>query len=542
MRENGLNALMGRKFTITTNSRHGLAVCVGLKVRNILNQMFHAQAGGQKRVSSYQRYAVTYLRTASGWVYLTVVLDLFDRKVIGWALSADMEAIPALDMATGNRMPQTGLIFYSGRGVQYCAKSFREKLSGRCPSVRDDFLSVKVFIPQHPVDSLSLQGREVHYLAVFCLQPYNGDMKRRIFTAWFAGTAFFLSAAAGTAQTTAAGLPSAYYVWASGDDENDGINEKTPFRTLGRAMEATGAGAVKTIIVIGELNEESESAARSGRSRDSVFYINGSGGSEVTIRGFDRRAELSARGSGKRVIRFEGGAKIRLENITVIGGRAENGGGGFIDGAALTLGDGAVVRGNRAVIDGGGFILRSGTLTVSGTAEIRNNRAGDDGGGVYASSGTFILSGNSRIENNLADCGGGLCIDSGSSLTLEDHPLVRGNKAAGPQGTGGGLCVGVNSAIVMRGGSVIDNKARRGAGLYNAWGAFTLENGTVIGNIARDRGGGIYAEQGRAVLNAGTIGVNRAGFGGGVYAGSGFTRSAGVTISGNLPEDVRQSE
>ncbi|MDR1374248.1 MAG: IS3 family transposase [Treponema sp.] len=72
MRENGLNARIRRKFIPTTNSRHGLAVC-----DNILDRMFHAQAGGQKWVSD-----ITYLRTTSGWVYLTVVLDLCDRKVI----------------------------------------------------------------------------------------------------------------------------------------------------------------------------------------------------------------------------------------------------------------------------------------------------------------------------------------------------------------------------------------------------------------------------------------------------------------------------
>jgi transposase InsO family protein len=72
-------------------------------------------------------------------VYLTVVLDLFDRKVIGWAFSADMETvhttIPTMDTAVGNRMPRTGLVFHSGRGVQYRAESFREKLTGRRPSV-----------------------------------------------------------------------------------------------------------------------------------------------------------------------------------------------------------------------------------------------------------------------------------------------------------------------------------------------------------------------------------------------------------------------
>jgi transposase InsO family protein len=135
MREHGLNARMRRKFIPTTNSHYGLPVCA-----NLLDRQFHAERGGEKWVSSYQRYAITYVRTASGWVYLTVVLDLFDRKVIGWALSADMEAvhttIPALDMAAGNRAPQAGLIFHSDRGVQYCAKSFREKLVECCPSIR----------------------------------------------------------------------------------------------------------------------------------------------------------------------------------------------------------------------------------------------------------------------------------------------------------------------------------------------------------------------------------------------------------------------
>jgi RHS repeat-associated protein len=125
-----LNARMRRKFIPATNSRHGLPVC-----DNLLDRQFHAEQCGEKRVSD-----ITYVRTTSGRVYLTVVPDLFDRKVIGWALSADMEtvhtAIPALDMAAGTRAPRAGLIFHSDRGVQYCAKSFREKLAGHCPSVR----------------------------------------------------------------------------------------------------------------------------------------------------------------------------------------------------------------------------------------------------------------------------------------------------------------------------------------------------------------------------------------------------------------------
>jgi putative transposase len=130
MRENGLNARRRRTFIRTTDSKHTLAVC-----ENILNREFHAEKGGRKWVSD-----ITYLRTVNGWVYLTAVLDLYDRKVIGWALSAGMEAadtaVAALRMAVKNRTPEDGLIFHSDRGIQYCAQSFRAVLCENCPSVR----------------------------------------------------------------------------------------------------------------------------------------------------------------------------------------------------------------------------------------------------------------------------------------------------------------------------------------------------------------------------------------------------------------------
>jgi transposase InsO family protein len=90
---------------------------------------------GEKWVSD-----ITYLRTAGGWLYLTIVLDLYDRKVIGWAFSGDMTAehtmVPAFVMACMNRRPRAGLIFHSDQGVQYCATSFRNKLNKGCPAVR----------------------------------------------------------------------------------------------------------------------------------------------------------------------------------------------------------------------------------------------------------------------------------------------------------------------------------------------------------------------------------------------------------------------
>ena len=130
MRENGLNARRRGRSTPTTDSKHALPVC-----ENLLDREFRAERGGQKWVSD-----ITYLRIIGGWVYLTVIVDLFDRKVIGWALSSSLETIhttiPALKMAVKNRTPLDGLIFHSDRGVQYCAHAFRDLLRELCPTVR----------------------------------------------------------------------------------------------------------------------------------------------------------------------------------------------------------------------------------------------------------------------------------------------------------------------------------------------------------------------------------------------------------------------
>jgi transposase InsO family protein len=124
----GEEGVRGAEQSQTTNSNHGLPVC-----GNLLNRKFYAERDGEKGVSDS-----TYLRTLGGWVYLTVILDLYDRKVIGWTLSADMETvhttIPAIETDVANRKAREGL--FSDRGVQYCAKSFRERLNELCPSVR----------------------------------------------------------------------------------------------------------------------------------------------------------------------------------------------------------------------------------------------------------------------------------------------------------------------------------------------------------------------------------------------------------------------
>jgi transposase InsO family protein len=118
-----------RKYAKTTDSSHGLWVA-----ENILNRDFQAAYPGEKWVSD-----ITYLRTVFGWLYLTVVIDLWDRKVIGWSMGKELTAAyvcRALEMAVGNRLPRQGLIFHSDRGIQYCSEEFRTMLSRLCPSAR----------------------------------------------------------------------------------------------------------------------------------------------------------------------------------------------------------------------------------------------------------------------------------------------------------------------------------------------------------------------------------------------------------------------
>jgi len=129
MRSHKLWARRRRKYIKTTDSSHGLVVA-----NNILNREFKAANPGEKWVSD-----ITYLRTIAGWLYLTVVIDLWDRKVIGWSMSKELTAgyvCRAMEMAVKNRPPREGLIFHSDRGVQYCSEEFRSMLYRLCPSVR----------------------------------------------------------------------------------------------------------------------------------------------------------------------------------------------------------------------------------------------------------------------------------------------------------------------------------------------------------------------------------------------------------------------
>jgi len=94
---------------------------------NLLNQEFHASAPDQKWVSD-----ITYIETAEGWLYLASVLDLFSRKVVGWAMADHMEASlveDALKMALQQRQPEAGLLHHSDQGRQYTSVAYQSRLA-----------------------------------------------------------------------------------------------------------------------------------------------------------------------------------------------------------------------------------------------------------------------------------------------------------------------------------------------------------------------------------------------------------------------------
>jgi len=122
MREQGLRARAKRRFQRTTDSQHGLPVAA-----NVLDRQFTATTPNTAWVSD-----ITYLWTREGWLYLVVILDLFSRRIVGWALHDRITrhlALDALAMALQHRQPRPGLVHHSDRGSQYASGDYQALLA-----------------------------------------------------------------------------------------------------------------------------------------------------------------------------------------------------------------------------------------------------------------------------------------------------------------------------------------------------------------------------------------------------------------------------
>ncbi len=121
MHENGLVARQKRRFKRTTDSEHSWPVAP-----NLLDQVFEAEAPEQK-----WGVDISYIWTREGWLYLSIVLDLFSRRVVGWTTSDRLHralALSALRKALIVRQPAAGLIHHSDRGSQYCSLDYQAEL------------------------------------------------------------------------------------------------------------------------------------------------------------------------------------------------------------------------------------------------------------------------------------------------------------------------------------------------------------------------------------------------------------------------------
>ena len=117
-----IQARKKKRFKTTTDSKHNKAISP-----NLLNQEFEVKQLGKVWVSD-----ITYIAITKGFTYLTTVIDLADRSVVGWALSNNMTdsatSIAAFKNALANRPIEPGLIFHSDRGSQYASDAFRKLL------------------------------------------------------------------------------------------------------------------------------------------------------------------------------------------------------------------------------------------------------------------------------------------------------------------------------------------------------------------------------------------------------------------------------
>ncbi len=124
MRENNLAARTRRRFRKTTDSKHAFPIAP-----NVLERDFTAVAPNQAWVTD-----ITFLWTKQGWLYLAAILDLFSRRVVGWATSENVDrhlALAALDKALMCRRPTGGLVHHSDRGSTYAADDYQKALRAR---------------------------------------------------------------------------------------------------------------------------------------------------------------------------------------------------------------------------------------------------------------------------------------------------------------------------------------------------------------------------------------------------------------------------
>jgi transposase InsO family protein len=156
MRLRGLKAKQSKRFRSTTKRNQADAAAP-----NLLKRDFEAEQPGEKWVAD-----ITYIPTQEGWLYLAAILDLYTRRIVGWAMAERMTSdltLTALKMALGQRQPAAGLIHHSDRGSQYTDQAYQTLLKDH--SIRASMNGVGSWYDNAPMESFfgTLKSELVHH-------------------------------------------------------------------------------------------------------------------------------------------------------------------------------------------------------------------------------------------------------------------------------------------------------------------------------------------------------------------------------------------
>jgi putative transposase len=122
MRLHKISALPPKRFVVTTDSDHKMPIA-----ENLLERTFEVETPDTKWTAD-----ITYLWTGEGWLYLAVILDLFSRRIVGWAMDQTIDrtlVLSALNMAILARKPGSDLLCHSDRGSQYASDDYQKRLA-----------------------------------------------------------------------------------------------------------------------------------------------------------------------------------------------------------------------------------------------------------------------------------------------------------------------------------------------------------------------------------------------------------------------------
>lgn len=317
----------------------------------------------------------------------------------------------------------------------------------------------------------------------------------------------------------------------TGSDSTGRGTQKYPYATIQTAAKETWKAQAYTISVNGTLKATSTDTLQSIPSDTKVKATS------ITLSG-SNSATINANSKGS-ALTISKAIPVTIENLTITGGSATNGGGIYVSvkGASLTLSTGVNVTANTASANGGGVYFAgtnasggTANLIMQGTAKIGGNTATNCGGGVYLSYANLCMSGSALIG------------ETGSSITSAATSGSKSNSAASGGGiylaTGGKLRLGYASASAASGTTLSADYGVRhnyasnmGGGIYAngdvdfASGAISY-NGTAAGS--GNHGGGIYTYSGTFTMSGGTIAKNKGYYGGGVYAGGTFNMTSGT--------------